>query len=215
MPHTCTLIGRATSINVRKVVWTCAEIGLDYTFDGDWAGEAAVRRRGELLALNPNGEFPVWIDQDGPLAQSNTICRHLVMMAGRHDLLPMPLRARALVEQWMDWQVSDLNGAWRYAFMALVRRLPGYDRPTDIAASVAAWNRLMTILDRQLDRTGSHVTGDTFTLADIVLALSANRWRLTPLEENGGRADCPAVAAWLGRLAGRPGFTQHVGPDVP
>ncbi|MBB6252052.1 glutathione S-transferase family protein [Nitrospirillum iridis] len=210
-----TLIGRATSINVRKVVWTCAEIGLDYHFDSDWVGEAAVRRRAELLAVNPNGEFPVWIDDDGPLWQSNAICRHLAAAAGRHDLLPMPLRARALVEQWMDWQVSDLNGAWRYAYFALAKGVPGYDRPADIAASVAAWNRAMTILDRQLDRTAAYVTGDTFTLADIVLALSANRWRLTPLEGSAGRADCPAVAAWLDRLADRPGFTQHVGPDVP
>ncbi|MDG3444236.1 glutathione S-transferase family protein [Nitrospirillum amazonense] len=211
MPHKPTIIGRATSISVRKVLWTCAEIGLDHTFDGDWVGDAAVRRRDELLALNPNGQFPVLLDQAGPLWQSNTICRHLAVMAGRDDLLPTAPRARALVEQWMDWQLGDLNPAWRYVFMARVRRAPGYTNAEEIAAGVAAWNQAMGLLDRQLQTTGAHVTGPTFTLADIVLALSANRWRLTPMDH----ADCPAVDAWLDRLAVRPGFTVHVGPGVP
>ncbi|MEA1674731.1 glutathione S-transferase family protein [Nitrospirillum sp. BR 11163] len=206
-----TLIGRATSINVRKVLWTCAEIGLDYTFDKDWVGEAAVRRRDELLALNPNGQFPVLVEGDWSLWQSNAICRHLATVAGREDLLPTAPRARALVEQWMDWQVSDLNQAWRYAYLALVRRMPAFTHADEIAASVVAWNKAMVLLDRQLERTGAHVTGPTFTLADIVLALSANRWRLTPIEH----ADCPAVDAWLTGLAGRPGFTIEVGPGVP
>ncbi|MEE3623562.1 glutathione S-transferase N-terminal domain-containing protein [Nitrospirillum sp. BR 11752] len=211
-----TVIGRATSINVRKVLWTCAEIGLDHHFDSDWVGEAAIRRRDELLALNPNGQFPVLIEGEGALRrvlwQSNTICRYLATAAGRDDLLPTAPRARAVVEQWMDWQVGDLNPAWRYAYLALVRRMPGFTHADEIAASVTAWNKAMVLLDRHLARTGAHVTGPAFTLADIVLALSANRWRLTPMDH----AHCPAVDAWLNRLAVRPGFTAHViGPGVP
>jgi glutathione S-transferase len=59
----------------------------------------------------------------------------------------------------------------------------------------------MAIVDQQLQRTGAWMTGASFTLADIVIGLSANRWRMTPMT----RPDLPAVDAWLARLDARPG----------
>ena len=53
------LLGRASSINVRKVLWTCLEIGLVHTFDDDCENGRHATRRAELLALNPNLQFPV------------------------------------------------------------------------------------------------------------------------------------------------------------
>lgn len=35
----------------------------------------------------------------------------------------------------MDWQATELNNAWRYAFMALVRRSPAYGDAEQVAAS--------------------------------------------------------------------------------
>ena len=43
----------------------------------------------------------------------------------------------------------------------------------------------------------------TFVLG-IVLGLSVNRWRMTPM----ARPDYPHVAAWYARLAERPGFNE-------
>jgi glutathione S-transferase len=60
------------------------------------------------------------IDEAGVLWESNTICR----LAGKHqntDLLPHEPAARTRVEQWMDWQATELNPSWGYAFFALVR----------------------------------------------------------------------------------------------
>lgn len=205
------IIGRATSINVRKVLWTCAEIGLSYRFDGAWDEEIREARRGELLALNPNDQFPVLVDRRGPLWESNTICRYLAAEYGRADLLPTAPRDRAAVEQWMDWQATDLNSAWRYAFMALVRRHPHYDRQSDIDASIAAWNGAMGILERRLATTGAFVAGADLTLADIVMGVSVNRWMLTPLP----KPDLPAVAAYYDRLDERPGFRAHVRTGEP
>ena len=34
-------------------------------------------------------------------------------------------QARAEVDRWIDWQATEFNGAWRYAFSAIVRRNPG------------------------------------------------------------------------------------------
>jgi len=114
-----TIIGKPTSINVRKVLWTCTELGIPYS------------RR--------------------------------------------------------DWQDGDAPR-----------------NPARIEAGVNSWNRHVGLLDAQLGATGAYVAGNAFSLADIVLGLSVNRWRMTPM----ARPDYPHVAAWYARLAERPGFNE-------
>jgi glutathione S-transferase len=201
---TVQIIGRLSSINVRKVLWTAAEIGLAYDFDGDWNEPARSHRRNELLALNPNDQFPVIRDEAGVLWESNTICRYLAAKHNRTDLLPPEPRERAIVEQWMDWQGSDLCGAWRYAFLALSRRTPGFSDGQRIEASTRLWNKKMAILEARLAETNAFVAGPTFTLADIVLGLSVNRWLKTPIE----RPALPAVQAFFTRLQERAAFAS-------
>lgn len=199
------ILGKAPSINVRKVLWTCAEIGLPYELEEWGAGTARPMPTPEFLQRNPHGLVPVLVDGGDVLWESNTICRYL---AGRHqrtDLLPLAPLARAHVEKWMDWQATDLNASWRYAFMALVRRHADFTDAAAIDASAAAWNRQMATLDAQLDATGAFAAGDTFTLADIVLGVSVQRWLSTPI----GHADLPAVRAYYERLRQRPAFVSH------
>lgn len=196
------LIGKSTSINVRKVLWTCAEIGLPYEHEA--SGDSH-------LALNPNRLVPVIVDDGRALWESNTICRYLTGKHGRTDLLPVEPMARAQVEKWMDWQATELNNAWRYAFMGLVRGSAMHTDPQAIAASAAEWNRLMTLLDAQLAATGAYVAGEQFTLADIVLGLSLNRWLSTPIE----RPALAAVEAWSHRLKTRPAYLLYGANGVP
>lgn len=198
------VLGKPASINVRKVLWTCAELAQPYELQC-WGAGLQSTDVPEFLALNPNGLVPVLRDGELVLWESNTICRYLAGKHGRLDLLPADPAARARVEQWMDWQAGELNNSWRYAFMALVRNSPAHGDGAAIAASIAGWNRHMAILDGQLDKTGAYAAGPAFTLADIVLGLSANRWRLAPIE----RPDYPAVTAYLDRLAQRPGFVLN------
>ncbi|WP_296948154.1 glutathione S-transferase family protein [uncultured Massilia sp.] len=209
------ILGKATSINVRKVLWTCRELGLAFERE-DWGSGFRPTQEPAFLALNPNAMVPVLVDEDADLVlwESNAICRYL---AARHDtgapdsLLPAAPAARARVEQWMDWQATELNNAWRYAFMALVRASAAHADAALVAQSVALWNRHMGILARQLAHTGAFVTGATVTLADIVLGLSANRWLMTPM----ARDAYPEIDAWLARLAERPGFGEFCRNGVP
>lgn len=198
------ILGKSPSINVRKVLWTCAELGLSYEQE-QWGAGFQATDDPAFKALNPNAQVPVIVDGEVVLWESNTICRYLARRQGRSDLLPTDAFARAQVEQWMDWQLGDLNNAWRYAFMALVRRSPAHTDATAIEASVAQWNAMMGVLERQLARTGSHVLGDTFTLADVVLGLAVHRWHATPM----ARPELPAVAAYYQRLSERPAFRLH------
>ncbi|QGM07583.1 glutathione S-transferase family protein [Stenotrophomonas maltophilia] len=197
------LYGKPTSINVRKVLWLCA--GLDLPLQHEPAPSPDL-----LATLNPNRQVPVLRDGDFVLWESNSICRYLATRAGREDLLPAAAQARARVEQWMDWQASDLNSAWRHVFMARVRQHPDYPDDARAEASLAQWNRLMGVLDAQLATTDGYVAGNTFTLADIVLGLSTQRWRSTP----GGKPVLANVDAWFERLRRQPGFAAHVDNGV-
>ncbi|VXC11131.1 glutathione S-transferase family protein [Massilia sp. 9I] len=192
------IIGKDTSINVRKVLWTCLELGLPFDRE-DWNTSHA--------GLNPNALVPVLVDDGFVLWESNTICRYLSTEYGRQGegaLLPASPRDRARVEQWMDWQATDLNTAWRYAFMALVRNSAAHQDRGQVEASIASWNRHIGILDAQLRATGAYAAGGAFTLADVVLGLSVNRWMMTPMD----KPDYRHVAAYYDRLTERQGFRE-------
>lgn len=126
-------------------------------------------------------------------------------------LLPDDPARRALVDQWMDWQTSELNPAWRYAFLALARQSPRHRDPERIAESVQSWNRHMSLLDAHFAAGGQYVTGEYFTLADVVVGLSTHRWLLTPIE----RPPLDALHGHYQRLSVRPAFRAHVDPGVP
>ncbi|HYD79435.1 MAG TPA: glutathione S-transferase [Paucimonas sp.] len=204
------ILGKASSINVRKVLWTCAELDLAFERE-DWGSGFRATDTPEFLSLNPNGMVPVVRDGDFVLWESNSIIRYL---AARYDgewLYPAAPQARARIDQWMDWQASDLNKSWGYAFMALVRQSPEHRDAGQIAASCAIWSKYMGILDRQLERTGGFVAGEQFTLADIPIGLSVHRWFSTPLQ----RPDLPAVAAYYDRLSRRDGFLLYGRNGIP
>jgi glutathione S-transferase len=198
------ILGKASSINVRKVLWTCAELDLPYVRE-DWGSGFQSTSQPDFLAMNPNAMVPVMIDGDIVLWESNTICRYLAgRYGGSASLLPREPAARARVEQWMDWQATELNNAWRYAFMALVRNSPAHTDPVQLDNSIAGWNRHMGILEGQLAKTGAYVAGPDFSLADIVLGLSLNRWLSTPME----RPDHPFMKAYAARLQERLGCRE-------
>ena len=199
---TLRVLGRTSSINVRKVLWTCAE--LDLTFDH-------VETDPRMLARNPNALAPVIQDGDFVMWESNAICRYLAGRQPRGTLLPDDPEKRGLVDQWMDWQATELNDAWRYSFLALVRRSPDHTDPAAIQASVFSWNRHIAMLDAHFRHGGQFITGEYFTLADVVLGLSLHRWFLSPI----ARPHLDAVHGYYQRLSVRPAFRAHVDPGVP
>ncbi|MFL6626063.1 MAG: glutathione S-transferase family protein [Vitreoscilla sp.] len=204
------ILGKPTSINVRKVLWLCEELALPHVLE-PWGAGLRDTDTPEFRALNPNALVPVAIDGEAVLWESNTICRYLAGKAGRVDLLPHEPLARARVEQWMDWQAGDFNNAWRYAFMHLVRKSPAHQDPAALAAGTASWNRHVAMLDEQLARTGAFVAGPAFTLADIVIGLSVNRWFETPLE----RPALAHVQAYYDRLSERAPYRLHGRNGMP
>ncbi|AOJ05900.1 glutathione S-transferase family protein [Burkholderia mayonis] len=204
------VLGKAPSINVRKVLWTCAELRLGFERE-DWGAGFRSTQTPEFLALNPNGLVPVLVDGNFVLWESNAIVRYLANQHGGAHLYPAEPHARARVDQWLDWQTAALNRAWSYAFLALVRNEPSHRDPAEIRASRESWTRHMAILNARLEATGAFVAGSGYTLADIAIGLSINRWLRTPFD----KPDFPAVSAYFERLATRPGFAEHCGNGLP
>ncbi|MBY8934501.1 glutathione S-transferase family protein [Pseudomonas fluorescens] len=198
------ILGKASSINVRKVLWTCAELHIPFERE-DWGSGFRSTNDSEFLALNPCAMVPVIQDGDFTLWESNTIIRYLAARFDGSHLYPTDTQTRARVDQWVDWQASELNRSWSYAFLSLVRQSPEHQDSAALAVGIEQWSKNMAILDRQLESTGAYVSGETFSLADIPIGLSVNRWFETPLKH----PHLPAVSAYYDRLQQRDGYRLY------
>jgi glutathione S-transferase len=202
------VLGRVTSINVRKVLWALDELGLGYEQE-DWGLPLRDPKVPEFLALNPNGQVPVLLEGSFALWESNAILIYLAEREGA--LLPAQLEQRALVLQWLGWQASDLNGTWGYAVNALIRRTPGYDDPAKAADSMAKWSAKLEILEAVLAASSTGYVGAEFSIADIALGLSVHRWMAIEAEKKA----FPATEQYYRRLKDRPAGARWMGRDTP
>ena len=203
------ILGRITSINVRKVCWTADLIGLSYRTEV-WGLPHRDPHEAEYLKLNPNAQVPVILDDGFVLWESGAIVRYLAEKH-RSGLWPTDIKERALVDQWVTWQGTELNPPWMYAVHALLRKNPAYTDKARIEDSIARWGSAMRILEAQLRQTGSYVVNGRQSLADIVIALSSHRWFSTPFD----RPDLPAVAAHYEMMKATPEGAKYLADATP
>ena len=67
------ILGKPTSINVRKVLWLCEELALPFELE-PWGSGHRPTDVPEFRALNPNAMVPVLLDGDAVLWESRP-CR--------------------------------------------------------------------------------------------------------------------------------------------
>ena len=189
--------GRISSINVKKVVWTAQELGLDFQRT-EAGGLFGIVKTPDFIALNPNSLVPVIEDGDYTLWESNVVVRYLCAKHAPDTLYPQSLRERFSAERWMDWQQTTFNPASRPGFWQLVRT-PAEQRNLElIAGSNAAVESLMGTLDAHL-ATREFMLGAQFSMADIPLACEAHRWFALPQS----RQSRPHVERWFAGLRAR------------
>lgn len=203
------ILGRITSINVRKVTWTLDELGVPFERE-DWGVPFRDPHLPEFLALNPNAQVPVVIDDGFVLWESSAIIRYLAGKANS-ELWPVDSRERARVDQWVTWQATELNPSWGYAVYALLRRDPAFSDVALIDKSVRAWTAKMQLLDDQMAAADGMVVNGRFSLADIVLALSTHRWMSTPFD----KPTLPAVEKHYAKMRSRPAGEAYMGANTP
>lgn len=166
--------GRMSSINVRKVVWTAQELGLEFQRT-EAGGKFGVVKTPEYIGLNPNSLVPVIEDGSYVLWESNVVVRYLCAKHSLGTLYPEELQLRFDAERWMDWQQTTFAIVGRDAFWQLIRTAPEDRNHALIEKSVAAVEPLLQTLEAHLAGR-SYMTGGQFTMADIPVACEIHRW---------------------------------------
>jgi glutathione S-transferase len=184
------IYGDSISGNCLKVKWVADSLGLSY----DWIETdilAGQSRTPEYLAMNPAGQVPVAVLDDGrPLAQSNAIILHL---AEGTPLIPTDPYQRARMLEWMFWEQYSHEpyvAVARFQVRYLGKAVSDLE-PRLVERGKVALQRLE---DGLADR--SFLVGEALTLADVALVA------YTRVAHDGGfdLADYPWVKAWVGRV---------------
>ena len=196
--------GRLTSVNVQKVIWCADELGLRYQRI-DAGRNFGLVDTPDYRAMNPNGLVPVIEDDGFVLWESNAIVRYLAAQYGEGTLWPTDRQMRADADRWMDWQATCFNPAIGPAFWHLIRFAPGQRDPAVIETARESAEKKLALLDAHL-AARDFVAGASFTMGDIPLGCSLDRWYKLPLI----RESHPHVERWYAALRGRKGARQVV-----
>jgi glutathione S-transferase len=192
------IFGDSISGNCLKVKWTLDRLGLAY----DWVETGVLggeTRTPEFLALNPAGQVPVAILEDGrALAQSNALMLHF---AEGSALIPADAYDRAKMFEWLFWEQYSHE-----PYVAVARfqvrylgRAPEDLEPRLMERARGALRRLDDALGG-----GDFLVGPDCTLADIALVA------YTRVAPEGGLDLSPygALRDWIARVEGAVGITD-------
>lgn len=196
--------GRNNSINVQKVMFTVAELGLPHERI-EAGGKFGVVNEDWFKKMNPNSRVPV-IDDDGfVLWESHAIVRYLAAKHSAGKLYPTDLKERALAEKWMDWAQAQVGGPIFNVFFPLVRQPVAERNPQQIRQAIEACIPLYAMLDAALAGQ-DWLVGGRMTIAELGVGPFAHRWLSLPIQ----RPSMPNLEGWYQRLMERPAYREHV-----
>ena len=202
------LWGRASSTNVRKVLWLARELGLDIERH-EVGGAAGGLDEPGFAALNPHRRIPVLRHGDLVVWESHAILRYVAATFG--DLQEAPpygdtAARRAPVDAWLDWGANVLWPPVRTRF----QHAAGMAQASSAALAAAdvqvqaALDGLAAALEHR-----SHLARDTFSIADIAAATFIERH----VQCDPGNALPPAVRRWLDTVCARPAYLAPNAPE--
>ncbi|MGV8831273.1 MAG: glutathione S-transferase family protein [Devosia sp.] len=204
------ILGRVTSINVRKVLWTLGELGIAHERE-DWGMPLRDPKVPAFLALNPNAQVPVLVEDGFVLWDSIAIMGYINQAYGKGRLLPGNAHEQALAMQWVHWQNNEMGSHWGYPLRSIIRKEAGFDDPDKLAQNIASWTGKMGIIEAHLAKSGGYVVGSSFSLADIAITLGLHRWFAIPFDH----APMPAAEAYYQAMAQRPAAKAWLSADAP
>ncbi len=197
-----TLYHHPYSQHARRVVALLEAAGLGYELR-NVAMEKDEHLSPEYLAINPNHQVPTLIDGGLKIHESNAILRYLCAKHGLKDWYPDDLKARAAVEQWLDWNQCRLSPAVVDIVLNKVF-LADQGDPAAIKRGEEKLAELSPILDAGL--TGRNfLAGAKPTVADLSVASNITQLGLaetTPQEPN--------VKSWYRRVCEIEGFRKSL-----
>jgi glutathione S-transferase len=187
----------------RKVRIVLAEKGLNHELQVEKVWD----RRPQFLALNPAGQVPVLVEDDGlVLAESSAICEYLEETAARPPLLGDTPRGRAEIRRLVAWfdLKFDREVTRNLVGEKMMKRFLGLGQPNS-AAIRAGHANLPIHLDyiSYLAERRIWLGGDHLSLGDIAAAA-----HLSCVDYIGDVpwAKYPVAKDWYVRLKSRPSF---------
>lgn len=198
----------------RKVRLVMGEKGLEF----EMKAEKTWERRPEFLAMNPAGQVPVLVDDNGTVVvDSNAICEYLEEMHpdGDKPLIGADPVRRAEVRRLVSWfdikfyqeVTNNLVGE------KIQKRFLGLGHP-DSSAIRAGHANVHTHLDyvAWLTERRSWLAGDMFSLADIAAAA-----HISCLDYIGDVPwdDHPEAREWYARIKSRRAFRPILADHIP
>lgn len=203
------LLGRADSLNVRKVLWAVSELGASVERE-DYGGPFGKTDTPEYLKKNPNGLVPTLVDGETAIWESNTIIRYLAAVTPNDGFFGEDAASAARISQWMDWQLASLNPHMQVLFTQIVK-LGDKRNEKAVEDNTTAANKLLNdVLARSLPDQG-FLGGPKVTAADICVGVMLHRY--VSLLGTSGLAG--RVTAYHKALADRPGFKTYVAIGKP
>jgi len=150
--------------------------------------------------INPNRQVPVLEDGDFRLTESATILKYLAVKT-KSPLYPEELKARARVNERMDWINTQLNRDLCYG-LVYPQAFPHHKRPTDehqkgtlswAKERAAGW---LSVLDKHIIGKNDYLCGDKITIADYYGASFVNTAAIVGSDLSG----YPNIRRWLGNM---------------
>ena len=196
--------GRNNSINVQKVMWLVAELGLEHERI-DVGRAFGGLDTDDYGRKNPNRKIPVLEDGEVVIWESQACVRYLAAAYGKGRFWAEDPGERSLADRWMDWKITTVLPPLHICFWGLIRT-PEADRDMPaITAATGELGEVWRILDDHLaDR--DFVVGDQLTMGDIPVGAAFYRYANLPLE----RPPFPHIEAWYERLKARTAFQDQV-----
>ena len=156
-------------------------------------------RTPEFRQLNEMGEVPVLVDGDEVLSQSGVILDYISSKTGKLGGRSAAERREALRWMFLDnHKLSGQAGTCRFH----VNFLPAEKRPEGVIPFLQGrLKAAYTVLNAHL-AARDWIVGTAVTVAD----LSCAGYLYYPEPFGFTRADWPHIDAWLGRIAGLPGW---------
>jgi glutathione S-transferase len=185
-----TVYGDNRSGNCLKVKWLLDRLGRDYRWIATDVMSGATRTP-EFLALNPAGQTPTVVLEDGrALAQSNAL---LLYFGDGTPFIPSDPYDRARMLEWLFWeQYSHEPYISVVRFQRALAGKPAHEiEPRLVERGHAALARMEAAL-----AAADWLVGDGPTLADLALVAYT---RVAP-EGDFDLAPYPAILAWIGRV---------------
>lgn len=177
--------------------------------------EAMGRKSPELLAMNPLGKIPVYVDGDVVVPDSSVIIAYLEKVHPDRPLYPSPAGdyARALfIEEYADTRLRETSAAFFY--QRTLRRLYLQKPPEEAALATAAAIRdeCFGWLEHMLGG-GPFLVGEALSVADV--AVAAQIMTLLQGEETIDPARWPKLAAYVAGLQKRPVMAALAEEEAP